>query len=74
MSRIDYTTGDYKGFKLLMIDALQERLPDYTDTSETDAGMVILETVAKALDVLSYYQMHRQMSAFDNSTVKTKFT
>lgn len=56
MSRIDYTTGDYKGFKLLMIDALQERLPDYTDTSETDAGMVILETVAKALDVLSYYQ------------------
>ena len=43
MSRIDYTTGDYKGFKLLMIDALQERLPDYTDTSETDAGMVILE-------------------------------
>lgn len=53
---IDYTNVDYAGYKDMMIKTLQEFLPEYTDTSETDAGIVILEAVARVLDTLSYYQ------------------
>lgn len=52
---IDYTSRDYEAFRELMIDKLQEKMPEYTDTSETDAGIVILEALANGLDILSLY-------------------
>lgn len=52
---IDYTNRDYEAFRQLMIDKLQEKMPEYTDTSETDAGIVILEALANGLDILSLY-------------------
>lgn len=52
----DYTTKDYEAFRSMMIDELQKRLPEYTDTSQTDAGIVLIELLAKGLDILSYYQ------------------
>lgn len=52
---IDYTSRDYEAFRELMIQKLQEKMPEYTDTSETDAGIVILESLANGLDILSLY-------------------
>lgn len=52
---IDYTSRDYRAFKQLMIQKLQEKMPEYTDTSETDAGIVIIEALANGLDILSMY-------------------
>lgn len=52
---IDYTSKDYEAFRELMIQKLQEKMPEYTDTSETDAGIVILEALANGLDILSLY-------------------
>lgn len=52
----DYTSKDYEAFRHLMIAYLKEKLPEYTDTSQTDAGIVIIEALAKGLDILSYYQ------------------
>ena len=52
---IDYTSRDYEGFRKAMIDELGVRMPEYTDTSETDAGIVIIENNAKCLDILSFY-------------------
>lgn len=52
---IDYTSRDYEAFRELLIQKLQEKMPEYTDTSETDAGIVILEALANGLDVLSLY-------------------
>ena len=52
---IDYTSRDYEAYKQDMIKALQRRMPEYTDISETDAGIVILECLADGLDVLSLY-------------------
>lgn len=52
---IDYTSRDYEGFRELLIQKLKEKMPEYTDTSETDAGIVILEALANGLDVLSLY-------------------
>ena len=52
---IDYTSRDYQAYKELLINKLQEIMPEYTDTSETDAGIVILEAFANGLDICSYY-------------------
>ena len=52
---IDYTSRDYQAYKDLLIQKLQEKMPEYTDTSETDAGIVILEALANGLDICSYY-------------------
>lgn len=52
---IDYTSRDYEAYKQDMIESLQRRMPEYTDISETDAGIVILECLADGLDILSLY-------------------
>lgn len=52
---IDYTSRDYEAFRDLLITKLQEKMPEYTDTSETDAGIVILEALANGLDIMSLY-------------------
>lgn len=52
---IDYTSRDYEAFRELLISKLQEKMPEYTDTSETDAGIVILEALANGLDIMSLY-------------------
>lgn len=53
---LDYTNKDYEGFRNLMIQNLGVKMPEYTDRSQTDAGIVILELLAQGLDILSYYQ------------------
>ena len=52
---IDYTSRDYEAYRDLLITKLQEKMPEYTDKSETDAGIVILEALANGLDILSLY-------------------
>lgn len=52
---IDYTSRDYEAYRELMIQKLQEKMPEYTDTTETDAGIVIIEALANGLDILSLY-------------------
>lgn len=52
---IDYTNRDYEAFREMMIQELQKKMPEYTDTSETDAGIVILEALANGLDIISLY-------------------
>lgn len=52
----DYIVKDYESFREMMINELKNRLPSYTDTSQTDAGIVIIELLARGLDILSYYQ------------------
>lgn len=38
-----------------MLQKLKEKMPEYTDTSQTDAGIVILECLANGLDICSLY-------------------
>ena len=38
-----------------MIESLQQKMPEYTDTRQSDAGIVIIELLAQGLDILSYY-------------------
>lgn len=60
----DYLTLDYEGFRQMMIDRLKERLPEYTDFSETDMGIVLIELTAYGLDIISYYKDRQALECF----------
>jgi uncharacterized phage protein gp47/JayE len=53
--RIDYATKDYEGFKQDMLELIPQKLPEWTDRSDNDAGIVLLELLAYQLEKLSYY-------------------
>ena len=61
---IDYTNKDYEAFRAYMIKQLGIKMPEYTDRSQTDAGIVILELLAKGLDILSFHQDVQANEAF----------
>lgn len=61
---IDYLTLDYEGFRQMMINRLKERLPEYTDYSETDMGIVLIELTSHGLDILSYYKDRQALECF----------
>lgn len=52
---IDYTSRDYEGFRNDMIELLKQKVPEYSDFSESDMGIVLIELLAHGLDILSYY-------------------
>lgn len=49
------STRDYEGFRTDMIEMLKKKIPEYSDFSQSDAGIVLIELLAYQLDVLSYY-------------------
>lgn len=53
---IDYIAKDYESFKQEMIDLIPSKLPKWTDRSEADFGIVLIEIFAYMADILSYYQ------------------
>lgn len=52
---IDYSTRDYEGFRNDMINLLKQKVPEYTDFSESDLGVVLIELMAHGLDIVSFY-------------------
>lgn len=61
---VDYLTLDYEGFRQMMIDRLKVNLPEYTDYSETDMGVVLIELAAHGLDIISYYKDRQALECF----------
>lgn len=68
---IDYVTKDYEGFRNLMIELIPKYAPEWTDTSQSDFGIVLIELLANGLDILSYYQDKSFQEAF-LTTAKTR--
>jgi hypothetical protein len=60
----DYLTKDYAGFRQLLLDTLPARLPDWTERSEADIGIALVELLAETADRLSYYQDRVANEAF----------
>lgn len=50
-----YDLREYEDFKKDMIERLKKAIPEYSDFSDSDFGMVLIDLVAHGLDVLSYY-------------------
>jgi predicted phage baseplate assembly protein len=61
---IDYVTKDYEGFKQAMLGQIPVLLPNWTDRSESDFGVVLVELFAYVADILSYYQDRVANEAF----------
>lgn len=53
---IDYIAKDYESFRQAMIDLIPQKLPEWTDRSEADFGVVLIELFAYMADILGYYQ------------------
>jgi hypothetical protein len=53
---IDYLAKDYASFRQSMLDHLTLRVPAWTERSEADLGIVLVEILAYVGDYLSYYQ------------------
>lgn len=51
---LDYATKDYDGFLQMFKDTIPVLTPEWTDMSDTDQGMVILQLLAYALHIQSY--------------------
>ncbi len=56
MLSIDYTNLDYESLRETMLDLAQESLPEWTDFSENDLGVLLVELFAYACDITLYYQ------------------
>jgi hypothetical protein len=61
---IDYLAKDYAGFRQALIDFIPTRLPAWTERSEADIGMMLLELFAATADTLSYMQDRVANEAF----------
>lgn len=53
---IDYTNLDYEAMRGAMLDLASQVLPEWTDLSENDLGVVLTEMFAYACDITLYYQ------------------
>src|SRR5437879_5581409 len=61
---IDYLARDYSSFRKALLDLIPSKLPEWTDRSEADFGVVLIELLAYMADILSYYQDRIANEAF----------
>jgi uncharacterized phage protein gp47/JayE len=61
---IDYLARDYNSFRQALLDLIPAKLPEWTDRSEADFGIVLIELFAYLADILSYYQDRLANEAF----------
>ena len=54
--QIDYLAKDYGSFRTLLLDRMNQLLPDWTPETEADYGVMLAELIAYAGDRLSYQQ------------------
>jgi len=53
---IDYLVKDYASFRQALLDFIPTRMPAWTERSEADIGIMLLELFAASADELSYLQ------------------
>jgi hypothetical protein len=64
---IDYLAKDYASFRQALLEFIPTRMPAWTERSEADLGMMLLELFAAAADTLSYTQDRVANEAFLDS-------
>src|SRR5437868_1883201 len=61
---IDYLSRDYDSFRQAIVNLIPRKLPEWTDRSEADFGIALVELFAYMADILSYYQDRVANEAF----------
>ena len=64
---VDYTTLGYEALRSAMLDIAERTLPEWTDRSENDLGVLLIELMAYASDVTMYYQTRIAQQLFPGS-------
>jgi len=62
--QIDYTDKDYQALRRAMLQFAKLRLPEWTDRSAADFGMLMVDVFAYMGDVILYYQDRLANEAF----------
>jgi hypothetical protein len=70
--RIDYTNKDYQSLVAALLDVARERLPQWTDHSANDAGVVLTELFAYMGDVVLYYTDRALNEGFLDTAVERR--
>jgi hypothetical protein len=61
---IDYMARDYDSFRRALIDLIPAKMPEWTDRSEANFGIALIELFAYMADILSHYQDRVANEAF----------
>ena len=69
---IGYLAKDYASFRQALLDFLPARWPDWTERSEADVGIMLLELLAATGDSLSYLQDRVANEAFLSSATQRR--
>lgn len=69
---IDYLAKDYSSFRQALLDFIPTRLPEWTERSEADIGMMLMELLAWSADTLSYMQDRVANEAFLGSATQRR--
>lgn len=65
---IDYTNLGYGALREAMLDLARENLPEWTDFSESDLGVLLVELFAYAADITLYYQSRIAANLFPGTS------
>ena len=69
---IDYTNKDYASLRAAMLDLARYRLPEWTDQSASDLGMLMVDLFAYMGDVILYYQDRIANESFLHTAVERR--
>src|SRR5215213_1051117 len=54
--RVDYTSKDYESLRESLLEVARERLPEWTDHSPNDLGVLLVELFAYMGDIVLHHQ------------------
>jgi hypothetical protein len=69
---IDYTNKDFASLRQALLELAQLRLPEWTDRSPADLGMLLVDLFAYMGDVILYYQDRLASEAFLETAVERR--
>jgi hypothetical protein len=70
--RVNYTNKDYTALRDDLLELAQEKLPEWTDHSPNDLGVMLLELFAYMGDMLLYYQDRIANESFLDSAIERR--
>jgi hypothetical protein len=71
-ANIDYTSRDYQSLRQSMLDYANVNFPEWTNRSEGDFGVALVELFSYMGDILSYYQDRTSAEAYIGTAVQRK--
>jgi hypothetical protein len=69
---IDYTDKDFDSLRNAMLELAAYRVPEWTDRSPSDIGMLLVDLFAYVGDVVSYYQDRIASESFLDTAVERR--